>query len=130
MTCTATIIAPKAVVPHGTVGELGPNIEAKIVDLDGNEVPDGERGEFWLRGPNMMKGWVSFVVRFAVHQLIKSEQILAKTWTDQGDHHARRLVEDGRCGFQGQGRVSVCCGSHQGGCRFESFFSRLQQQEY
>jgi fatty-acyl-CoA synthase len=32
-------------------------IEAKIVDDDGIEVPTGERGELWLRGPSVAKGY-------------------------------------------------------------------------
>lgn len=41
----------------GSVGKLVPNMEARIVDDDGNEVADGERGELWLRGPNMFLGY-------------------------------------------------------------------------
>lgn len=41
-----------------SVGELLPNCEGKIMDEDGiNEVPLGSRGEFWCRGPNVMKGY-------------------------------------------------------------------------
>ena len=41
-----------------SVGELMANCEAKIVDDDGvNEVPQGSRGEFWCRCPNVMKGY-------------------------------------------------------------------------
>ena len=32
-------------------------IEPKIVDDDGNEVPDGTRGELWLRGPSVALGY-------------------------------------------------------------------------
>jgi len=32
-------------------------IEAKIVGEDGNEVPTGERGELWLRGPSIASGY-------------------------------------------------------------------------
>jgi acyl-CoA synthetase (AMP-forming)/AMP-acid ligase II len=40
-----------------SVGELNANCEAKIVDDSENEVPQGERGEIWLRAPNVMKGY-------------------------------------------------------------------------
>lgn len=41
----------------GSVGKLVPNMEAKIVDLEGNEVPLGEEGELWLKGPNVFGGY-------------------------------------------------------------------------
>lgn len=41
----------------GSVGKLVPNMEAKIVDLDGNEVPLGEEGELWMKGPNVFDGY-------------------------------------------------------------------------
>lgn len=43
----------------GSVGRLVPNMEARLVDDDGRDVPQGENsaGELWLRGPNMMKVW-------------------------------------------------------------------------
>lgn len=34
-----------------------PLIEVKIVDPDGNEVPEGSNGEFWVRMPNMFGGY-------------------------------------------------------------------------
>ncbi|KAJ4397010.1 hypothetical protein N0V93_001234 [Gnomoniopsis smithogilvyi] len=41
----------------GSVGKLVPNMEAKIVDLEGNEVPLGEEGELWVKGPNVFSGY-------------------------------------------------------------------------
>lgn len=40
-------------------GVLLPNIEARIIDLDGNDVKEGEPGELILRGPNQMKGYLN-----------------------------------------------------------------------
>ncbi|MCJ1472644.1 hypothetical protein MMC13_001293 [Lambiella insularis] len=41
-----------------TVGELLPNCEAKIMNDDGTaEVSKGDRGEIWIRAPNVMKGY-------------------------------------------------------------------------
>lgn len=41
----------------GSTGTLVPGVEAKIVCLEtGNSLPPNERGEIWLRGPNMMQG--------------------------------------------------------------------------
>ena len=42
----------------GTVGPLLPNTECRIVDPEsGANVPVGERGEVWVRGPQVMKGY-------------------------------------------------------------------------
>ncbi|KAM0719589.1 hypothetical protein Q7P37_003719 [Cladosporium fusiforme] len=57
ITCSACGMEPTAVAVDATVGELNPNIEAMIVDEQGGEVGVGERGEFWVRGPNVMKGY-------------------------------------------------------------------------
>ena len=45
-------------VEHGSIGPLVANTEARIVNPDtGDDVPVGERGELWLRGPQIMKGY-------------------------------------------------------------------------
>ena len=37
---------------------LHANVEIKIMALDGfSELPDGEQGELWIRGPNVAKGY-------------------------------------------------------------------------
>lgn len=46
--------APRA---DTSVGSAIPGIETRIVDLAGNDVPEGEPGELWVRGPNVMKGY-------------------------------------------------------------------------
>lgn len=47
----------------GSIGVLAPNLEARLlVDGDGNgdiEAGEGEAGELWLRGPNVMKVYSS-----------------------------------------------------------------------
>ena len=45
------------VAKAGSCGLPFLSIEAKIVDVDGNEVPDGTRGELWLRGPSIASGY-------------------------------------------------------------------------
>jgi 4-coumarate--CoA ligase len=42
---------------RGSVGKLVPNMEARLLDDDERDVKEGERGELWIRGPNVMK-WV------------------------------------------------------------------------
>jgi acyl-CoA synthetase (AMP-forming)/AMP-acid ligase II len=41
-----------------SVGPSAPNTECRLVDSDtGDDVPFGERGEVWIRGPQVMKGY-------------------------------------------------------------------------
>ena len=40
-----------------SVGRILPGMEARLVDTNGNEVNEGEVGELWVRGPNIMKGY-------------------------------------------------------------------------
>ncbi|QSA98532.1 long-chain fatty acid--CoA ligase [Methylococcus sp. EFPC2] len=44
-------------VKPGTVGLPVPNVEMRIVDDEGRELPRGEVGEIAVRGPNVMKGY-------------------------------------------------------------------------
>jgi long-chain acyl-CoA synthetase len=41
----------------GSIGLPLPNVEAKIVDAEGDELPHGEVGELVVRGPNVMMGY-------------------------------------------------------------------------
>lgn len=41
----------------GTVGRPVAGLEVKLVDSEGNEVPEGERGELVVRGPQVMVGY-------------------------------------------------------------------------
>lgn len=42
----------------GSIGVLIPNTEARVVDpITGDDVGEGEPGEIWLRGPQVMKGY-------------------------------------------------------------------------
>ncbi len=49
-----TGLAPKK---RGSIGVPIPDTDVKIVDEDGNEVPVGETGEMWIKGPQVMKGY-------------------------------------------------------------------------
>ncbi len=46
-------------VRPGTVGHLVPETECKVVDDAGNELGTCERGELWVRGPQVMLGYWS-----------------------------------------------------------------------
>ena len=44
----------------GTVGQLAPNTECRIVDVvTGLDVPPGADGELWVRGPQVMTGYLN-----------------------------------------------------------------------
>ena len=45
--------------PRGdnSIGPALPGVEIRFVDPDGRDVPEGEVGEAWVRGPNVMKGY-------------------------------------------------------------------------
>jgi long-chain acyl-CoA synthetase len=45
-------------VKYGSIGVPFPDTDVKVVDLEtGEEVPQGERGEMYIRGPQLMKGY-------------------------------------------------------------------------
>ncbi|CAN8274529.1 unnamed protein product [Cochlearia groenlandica] len=45
---------------HSSVGLLAPNMQAKVVDWSsGSFLPPGNRGELWIQGPGIMKGYLN-----------------------------------------------------------------------
>jgi long-chain acyl-CoA synthetase len=59
MTETSLAIAMNTPKNHreGSVGKPVPGIELKIVDDSGHEVPPGQAGEIWLKGPMVTRGY-------------------------------------------------------------------------
>ncbi|XP_043724268.1 4-coumarate--CoA ligase-like 9 [Telopea speciosissima] len=54
----ARMVGPEEGKRYGSVGRLGENLEAKIVDpVTGEPLPPGQQGELWLRGPIIMRGY-------------------------------------------------------------------------
>ncbi|WP_324682143.1 long-chain-fatty-acid--CoA ligase FadD [Bibersteinia trehalosi] len=41
----------------GSIGVPVPNTDIRVVDDAGNDVPAGERGELWVKGPQVMRGY-------------------------------------------------------------------------
>jgi acyl-CoA synthetase (AMP-forming)/AMP-acid ligase II len=71
----------------GSIGPLVPNTECRIVDVaSGEDVPDGERGELLIRGPQVMKGYLNNPQATAL-------AIDPDGWLHTGD--IARLDEDG-----------------------------------
>jgi long-chain acyl-CoA synthetase len=58
-TCASTINPLRGRRKPGTVGLPFPGQEVEIVDASGAPVPNGERGEVVLRGPNVMRGYLN-----------------------------------------------------------------------
>ncbi|EGN96316.1 hypothetical protein SERLA73DRAFT_186003 [Serpula lacrymans var. lacrymans S7.3] len=60
---TTHLLHPKYSESHvGSVGHLCPNLEARLVDEEGEVLRDvnpGESGELWVRGPTIMKGYLN-----------------------------------------------------------------------
>ncbi|KIX08219.1 uncharacterized protein Z518_02875 [Rhinocladiella mackenziei CBS 650.93] len=57
-TCAGIMMPGMTEDRTGSVGYLLPNTEAMLIDEDGNEVTrEGEPGELWLRGPQMLLGY-------------------------------------------------------------------------
>jgi acyl-CoA synthetase (AMP-forming)/AMP-acid ligase II len=54
-----TISQTRIEAPRGdtSVGTVIPGVEIRIVDGAGANMPSGETGELWVRGPNVMKGY-------------------------------------------------------------------------
>jgi long-chain acyl-CoA synthetase len=57
--CSPTIAQTRVETPRNdtSVGRVFPGIVVKLVGSDGKPVADGEVGELWVRGPNVMKGY-------------------------------------------------------------------------
>jgi acyl-CoA synthetase (AMP-forming)/AMP-acid ligase II len=57
--CSPTIAQTRVDAPRSdtSIGPPFPGVEIKLVGSDRKPVPDGEAGELWVRGPNVMKGY-------------------------------------------------------------------------
>ena len=80
-----SIAGPDYAERPDSVGIAPPAIELKLVDDKGNEVPQGEQGEIWIRGPNVVKGYWNKPEATA--------EAFTKGWFHTGD--VGRFDEDG-----------------------------------
>jgi long-chain acyl-CoA synthetase len=60
LTEASPVVTTTAVAREPRVGSIGPplpGVEVRLVDADGNDVLDGDRGEILVRGPNVFAGY-------------------------------------------------------------------------
>jgi acyl-CoA synthetase (AMP-forming)/AMP-acid ligase II len=66
-------------IKPGASGVLLPNMQARVVEPDSRRnLPVGERGEIWVRGPNIMRGYLN-------NPQMTDEMIDADGWMRTGD---------------------------------------------
>ncbi|MCW5663081.1 MAG: AMP-binding protein [Piscinibacter sp.] len=83
-----------------TVGRVLPHLEVKIVDLDGNTVPVGEKGELCTRGYSVMQGYWDDPER--------SADAIRDGWMHTGD--LATLDAEGYCNIVGRVKDMVIRG--------------------
>ncbi|BAT79341.1 hypothetical protein VIGAN_02221400 [Vigna angularis var. angularis] len=75
----ARSFGPEEMKRHGSVGRLSENMEAKIVDPEtGEALPPCRKGELWIRGPTIMKGYVG-------DEKATAETLDSEGWLKTGD---------------------------------------------
>jgi acyl-CoA synthetase (AMP-forming)/AMP-acid ligase II len=80
-------LARVAETPPGSVGALIPNTEARLVDPEtGEDAAEGEEGEIWVRGPQVMMGYLNNAEATA-------ETLVEDGWLRTGD--IGRIDENG-----------------------------------
>jgi benzoate-CoA ligase len=82
---------PDEVVP-GSLGRVVPGYEARIVDADGRDCPDGQAGTLWIKGES------AAILYWQAHE--KSKEVLRGDWAVTGD--VMRRDEQGRYWYEGR----------------------------
>lgn len=77
--------APDAMKKPGSTGKPALHTEVRIVDEEGQDVPVGEMGELWVRGPNITPGYWN--------RPDATAETITDGWLHTGD--ASRMDEDG-----------------------------------
>jgi len=77
--CPFVAANPPDAIRPGSVGVLLPNTQARVVDpVTGAEVPRGATGELWIRGPQVMRGYLH-------HPEATARMLDADGWLHSGD---------------------------------------------
>jgi fatty-acyl-CoA synthase len=75
-----------------TVGRVQPHLECKVIDVDGNVVPVGEKGELCTKGYSLMTGYWGDEAR--------TKQAVVDVWMHTGD--LATIDEEGYCNIVGR----------------------------
>ncbi|KAI1264820.1 4-coumarate-CoA ligase [Xylariaceae sp. FL1019] len=78
VTCGAIHVPRGRQDDSGSVGQLDPNCEAKLIDDDGKEVGVGQPGELYIKGPNVC-------MRYWRNEEATKESLDADGWLKTGD---------------------------------------------
>jgi 4-coumarate--CoA ligase len=92
VTCSALHVPGGQLDTSGSVGLLDPNCEIKLLDDDGVEVHEGERGELYIKGPNVCLGY--WRNKAATAAAFEDEGFLRT-----GDVAVRKVDEEGKSWF-------------------------------
>jgi acyl-coenzyme A synthetase/AMP-(fatty) acid ligase len=112
VTCGAIHVPGGVHDDSGSVGQLDPNTECKLLDDDGKEVALGEPGEMYIRGPQVC-------LRYWKNEEATKESISGDKWLKTGDV----AICDRRGYFWIVDRKKVSC--HL--CSYELFIDRIQE---
>lgn len=74
-----------------TLGQVIPAAQLRVVDVDGQDVPDGSLGELWIGGPTVCSGYINHPEA--------TRQFFADGWVKSGDLVIRD--DEGHVHFQG-----------------------------
>ena len=78
VTCGAMHVPGGIMDDSGSVGQLDPNCECKLLDDDGKEVAPGQPGEIYVRGPNICMGYWK-------NEEASAESLDSEGWLKTGD---------------------------------------------